>query len=66
MCQLHFSDREAGANCVNDCGFHPSSSSISPGRGRMVATVRQYMKVNFEDKLHILVAASVRCLGDDE
>jgi DNA-binding MarR family transcriptional regulator len=24
------------------------------------------MKVNFEDKLHILVAASARCLGDDE
>jgi hypothetical protein len=29
MCQLHFSDRETGANGVNDCGFHPSSSSIS-------------------------------------
>jgi hypothetical protein len=58
MCQLYFSHRETGANGVDDCGFHPSSSSISPGRGRMVATIRQYMKVNFEGKLHILVAAS--------
>jgi DNA-binding MarR family transcriptional regulator len=66
MYQLHFSDRETGANGVNDCRFHPSSSSISPGRGRMVATVRQYMKVDFEGKLHILVTASARCLGDDE
>ena len=53
ICQLYFSDRETGADSVNDCGFHPSSSSISPGRGRMVATVREYMKASFEGKLHI-------------
>jgi hypothetical protein len=56
--QFHFSDRETGAYGVDDCGFHPSSSSIGSGRGQMVATVRRYMKVNFEGKLHILWAAS--------
>src|SRR5580658_6494103 len=39
---------------------------VSLSWGRMVAAVRRYMKVDFEGKLHILVAASARCLGDDE
>src|SRR5580658_9237859 len=39
---------------------------VSLSWGWMVAAVRQYMKVDFEDKLHILVSASARCLGDDE
>src|SRR5580693_4428145 len=38
---------------------------VSLSWGRMVAAVRQYMKVDFEGKLHILVSASARCLGDD-
>jgi hypothetical protein len=59
MRQLHISDRETGANGVYDCGFHASSSGISPRRGPMVATLRHYMKVNFEGKLHILVAGMV-------
>ena len=44
------------ANGVNDCVFHPSPST-NLGRGRTVATARQYMKVTFEDNLHTLYRA---------
>jgi hypothetical protein len=63
MSQLHLSDLETGANGVNDCGFHPSSSSTSPGRGRMVATARRYMNVDFEGKLHISDARARTLFG---
>jgi hypothetical protein len=54
LIQLNLRDLESGANGVDDCGFHRSSSSTSTstGRGRMVATAPLYMKVNFEGNLH--------------
>jgi hypothetical protein len=58
MSQLHLSDLETCANGVNDCGLDPSSSSTSPGRGQMVATVRRYMKVDCEGNVHISGCAS--------
>jgi len=53
LSQVNHRDLETGANGIDDCGFHRSSLSTISGRGRMVATLRRYMKVNFEGKLHI-------------
>jgi DNA-binding MarR family transcriptional regulator len=53
LSQVNHRDLETGANGVDDCGFHRSSLTTSTGRGRTVATLRQYMKVDFEGKLHI-------------